>query len=417
MRTVIVGAGIVGVSTAHALLDEGHDVSLVDSARRAGRASLANAGWIADADIMPLASPKVWRHVPRWLLDPLGPLAVRPGYLPRITPWLVRFILASFPSRIEASIEGIRALNARALPAWRRRLGKLDLHGQLVEKGALSVWRRRGSFEQARRIIARQQRYGIAAQEIAAGDLAGLEPALRNVEAAVVYPDLCHVSDPAGLCEALLHRALARGARHVQHDATAIEREADRLRLRLGDGADAIDADRIVVAAGAWSGALTSQMGDRIPLDTERGYNATFAPGTLGLARPVMFEGEGFVTTPLGIGDRVGGMVEFAGLRQAPDHRRTDAIVLRLREFLPHLDPWTPGRRWMGFRPSMPDSLPVIGRAARDGRVLYNFGHGHHGLTQAAASAEIIADLIAGRAPSIDMRPFTPGRFRAGFSR
>jgi len=150
-----------------------------------------------------------------------------------------------------------------------------------------------------------------------------------------------------------------------------------------------------------------------LPLDTERGYNATFAPGALGLTRPVVFEGEGFVTTPLDTGDRVGGAVEFAGLDAPPDHRRTDAILRKLAAYLPHLEDGVPEhRRWMGFRPSLPDSLPVIDRARASDRVVYAFGHGHYGLTQAAATAELAAALVMGRAPPIDLAPFSAGRFR-----
>ena len=170
-------------------------------------------------------------------------------------------------------------------------------------------------------------------------------------------------------------------------------------------------ADQVVVSAGIWSRALAAQLGDRIPLDTERGYNATYPKGTFGVGRPIMFEGEGFVTTPLDTGDRVGGAVEFAGLEAAPDHRRSDAMIGRLRRYLPHLDPDLPTRRWMGFRPSIPDSLPVIGPSGRNENVIYAFGHGHHGLTQAAVTARMVADLIGRRRSAVDAAPFSARRF------
>jgi D-amino-acid dehydrogenase len=171
-------------------------------------------------------------------------------------------------------------------------------------------------------------------------------------------------------------------------------------------------ADRVVVAAGIWSRELARHLGDRIPLDTERGYNATYPKGALGLGRPIMFEGEGFVTTPLDIGDRVGGSVEFAGLGAAPNHERTSAMLARLKRFLPHFDADQPATRWMGFRPSIPDSLPVIGPSGRDRRIVYAFGHGHHGLTQAAVTSRLVADLIEGRTGEIDPTPYSALRFR-----
>ncbi|AWM88771.1 FAD-binding oxidoreductase [Microvirga sp. 17 mud 1-3] len=411
MRITIVGAGIVGLATAHALLDEGHAVTLVDPGGKTGRPTDGNAGWIAHTDIMPLASPKVWRNLPRWLTDPLGPLSIRPGYLPALAPWLLRFVQASSPGRIAASMEAIRSINAEALPAWRALLDSLSLSGHLREKGLLTVWRDRGAFTASAELFDRQRAYGIAVEALGPEDVARLEPALNNVGAAVLYPEMCHVSDPAVLAADLLRLALARGAVHVAAQAVAVTFSDNAVHVRTdGEAADLV-ADRVVIAAGIWSRPLAEQLGDRIPLDTERGYNATFPAGTFRLERPVMYEGEGFVTSPLDSGDRVGGAVEFAGIEAPPNHRRTEAVVQRLKRFLPHLDDMRPAKRWMGFRPSIPDSLPVIGPASADRRIVYAFGHGHHGLTQAAVTAGMAAALISGRPGPVSPKPFTAQRF------
>jgi D-amino-acid dehydrogenase len=412
MHVAVVGAGIVGTMAAHALLDAGRRVTLVDPADQPGRPCDGNAGWIAHMDIMPLASPKVWRNLPRWMADPLGPLSIRPAYLPAIAPWLARFVAASRPGRIEASIAAIRALQAQALPAWRRRLTALDLAHHLRERGALTVWSSEAAFKAAGPMIARQREFGIPVDLLDRAALSTLEPALGpRAVAGAHYPTGCHVSDPKAVVADLAAKAQERGATFVRNRAGALASGGERVLVRCEDGMS-VEADRVVVAAGAWSKPLAASLGDRIPLDTERGYNATLAPGTLGLSRPVAFEGEGFVTTPLDIGDRVGGSVEFGGLHAPADHRRTDAILARLRPFLPDLphDADT-SRRWMGFRPSIPDSLPVIGPSPRDGRVLYAFGHGHYGLTQSAVTAEIVAALVAGTAPVIDPAPYAATRF------
>lgn len=412
MQVTIIGAGIVGVTTAHALLDAGHQVTLIDPGEKAGRATDANAGWIAHTDIMPLASRKVWRNLPRWLLDPLGPLAIRPSYLPRLTPWLMRFFLASTPGRIEVSIGAIRSINEQALPAWRRRLDGLGLSHHLRQRGLLAVWGDEGAFLSAKGIMARQRAFGIAVETVGPDDVKRLEPALHGVAAAAVYPDICHVSDPATLAADLLRRAVERGARHVPEHAVAVETGDSTILVRTDGAVQSVLSDRVVLAAGIWSPSLARQLGDAIPLDTERGYNATFAPGTFGLTRPIMYEGEGFVTTPLDLGDRVGGAVEFGGTEAAADHRRSDAMIARLKRFLPHLDAGAPSRRWMGFRPSIPDSLPVIGQASGCNRVAYAFGHGHHGLTQAAVTAQMVADMLCGVEGIVDRTPFSPRRFR-----
>jgi D-amino-acid dehydrogenase len=411
MRVAIIGAGIVGLATAHALLDRGHEVVLIEPGGKQGRPTDGNAGWIAHTDIMPLASPKAWRNLPRWLMDPLGPLTIRPGYLPHLTPWLARFLLASSPSRIKASIGVIRSINAEALPAWKSLLSSLNLNGHLRENGILSVWRHQGDFLRSQDIIERQRGFRIEAETLSPDALAELEPALRNVEAAVLYPDACHVSDPAVLAADLLQLALERGAVHVAAHASRVEPKNEAVHVHTDGVSSEVVADQVVVSAGIWSRALAAQLGDRIPLDTERGYNATYPKGTFGVGRPIMFEGEGFVTTPLDTGDRVGGAVEFAGLGAPPNHSRTDAMVQRLTRFLPHLEAEPAAKRWMGFRPSIPDSLPVIGPAGKDRRVTYAFGHGHYGLTQAAVTSRLVANLVELKPTGIDLSPFVAQRF------
>jgi len=411
MRVAIIGAGIVGLAIAHALLDRNYEVVLIEPGGKQGRPTDGNAGWIAHTDVMPLASPKAWRNLPRWLLDPLGPLTIRPGYLPQLAPWLVRFLLASSPSRIEASIGAIRAINAEALPAWKNLLSSLNLNGHLRENGILSVWKNKGDFFRSQDIIERQRSFGIEAVAMSPAALADLEPALRNVEAAVLYPDACHVSDPAVLAADLLRMARERGAIHVAAHALKIEPKDEAVHVHTDGASPDIVADQIVISAGIWSRDLAAQLGDRIPLDTERGYNATYPKGTFGIGRPIMFEGEGFVTTPLDTGDRVGGAVEFAGLEAAPNHSRTDAMVQRLTRFLPHLQSEPAAKRWMGFRPSIPDSLPVIGPAGRDRRVIYAFGHGHYGLTQAAITSRLVTDLVEQKPVGMNLKPFVAQRF------
>jgi D-amino-acid dehydrogenase len=409
MKVVIVGAGIVGACVAHAMLDAGHDAVMLDREGPASGTSQGNAGWIAHIDIEPLASPKVWRRLPRWLVDPLGPLAIRPSYLPQLVPWLARFIAASRPAALEANTRALIALQLAALPAWERRLEPIQLTGHLRRCGCLSVWAEEGVFAAARRVIERQRSVGIAVELIDAAGVRALEPALGGVAAGALYPAGCHVSDPREFTVALTDRAIDRGARLERETVVAVEPGEGGVTLRCLSGATII-GDRVVLTAGAWSKPLAIMLGDSVPLDTERGYNITLPPRTLGLTRPVNFEGQGFVTTPLDSGDRVGGAVEFGGLEAPPNYARIDAIMARLRRFLPHLGE-PAGTRWMGFRPSIPDSLPVIGPARRDTRVIYAFGHGHYGLTEAAITAEMVAALIDGKPPPVDAAPYSAQRF------
>lgn len=410
MRVVVVGAGIVGVAIAHELLDRGHTVELIDRGSPEPGASAGNAGWIAHLDVLPLASPKAWAHMPRWMVDPLGPLTIAPAHLPKLVPWLLRFVAASRPARIAAATTAIRALNARSLPAWERRLDGLGLADRLRRRGILSVWTDARDHAAAAGLHARQREMGIAVERLDGDGVRDLEPAFgREVVGGAFYPDGVHVGDPATFTAVLRDAALARGARLRRAAVRTIAVREAGVSALLDDGG-VVPGDRLVVAGGAWSKPLAAAVGDRVPLDTERGYNVTVAAGALGLSRPVMYEGNGFVTTPLDCGDRIGGAVEFAGLEAPPNWARVDAMLGRLKRFLP--DVRVPeGVRWMGFRPSIPDSLPVIGRASGDPRVVHAFGHGHYGLTQAAATAEIVAALVDDRAPPLDPAPWSPARF------
>jgi D-amino-acid dehydrogenase len=411
-HAIVIGAGFIGLSVLHALLDRGYTATLIDPGEQRGRPSEGNAGWIAHTDIMPLASPKAWRHLPGWLADPLRPLAIRPAYLPRLAPWLARFVLASRPSRIEAGILALRALQAEALPAWKRRLPALGLAHHLRERGTLTAWTSMRDMAEAAPMLERQRQFGIHVETLDGPAARRLEPALGGaICGGALYPEGCHVSDPHLLLADLLGAARRRGIVEVHGRAILIAADGDEIRVTTEAG-QMIAGDCAVIAAGAWSKPLARQLGDRIPLDTERGYNATFPSGTFGLTRPVFFEGRGFVTTPLDTGDRVGGAVEFAGLDAAPNDRRVEAMLAKLRPLLPEAAIAAPERRWMGFRPSIPDSLPVIGASRDTPRAIYAFGHGHYGLTQAAVTAEMVAALLSQDRPAVDPAPFRPSRFR-----
>jgi D-amino-acid dehydrogenase len=409
MKIAVVGAGIVGLASAHALADEGHEVVVIDREGPAAGASRGNAGWLAHTDIDPIASPKMLRQVPRFLMDPLGPLAIRPAYLATILPWLARLLLAARPGNLERSVEALVALQSLAMPAWEQLARHLGLEGFIHRRGGLFVFENAAEFAAAKPHHDRQRTFGITCHALGRDEIRQMEPGLDDrVQAAAFFPDAAHVSDPRLLTEALFERAMARGIAFQQGDVAAVEAGASPV-LRLAGG-ETITADRVVLAAGAWSKHLARRLGDDVPLETERGYNVSF-PGVRRLSRPTSFHGHGFVATPLDTGLRIGGAVELAGLKLPPNHERSRALHTKARRFIRDLPDYETGTVWMGFRPSIPDSLPVIGRSRATEKVVYAFGHGHYGLTQSAATARLVADLSAGRAPGIDLSRFSPQRF------
>jgi D-amino-acid dehydrogenase len=411
MRIAIIGAGIVGITVAHALLDEGHGVSLFDPDGFAERTSRGNAGFIAHTDIYPLASPKVWRQLPRWLLDPVGPLTIRARHLPHVLPWMLRFLAASRPSRVEASTAALIALNGLALPAWERRLGKLGLADQhLRRRGYLYVFTRPGDQAALAPMVRRQEQLGIPVQMLNGAGLRKLEPAFGEAAlGAVHYLSGVSVDDPKSIADALGKAVLARGAALTRTSVAAVmPREGGVAVETTAAGVETFDM--AVIAAGIWSKALAAGLGDNVPLESERGYNLTLPKGALGLTRSVILEGQGVALSPMDGADRIGGAVEFAGITAPPNDARIDAILTRTRRFLPQAN-FADGTRWMGHRPSLPDSLPVISRSSASDRIIYAFGNGHHGLTQAAAMAEIAAAVLAQRRAPIDPMPFAADRF------
>jgi D-amino-acid dehydrogenase len=412
---LVIGAGTVGLAIALRLQEDGRQVTVIDRTGVAAEASGGNAGALAFTDVLPLASPGILRKAPRWLLDPLGPLAIRPTYLPRIAPWLFRFWRASRPDRVRASIAAQAALMNLSLVETLAMLASAGASDMLRSDGVLHVYESEAELEASRPGWQARAEHGIAfthlhGQQAIAELQPGLSPALV---AATFLPGWKTVTDPMLLTLALARRCRERGGQIHRAEAMAVEPVDRGAVVRLGEG-QSVTARHVVVAAGAWSHRLARTLGERIPLETERGYNTTLPVSAFDLRRQITFGGHGFVVTPLACGVRVGGAVEFAGLDAPPDYRRSATLLAKAKRFMPALVT-EGGTQWMGFRPSLPDTLPAIGTAARSEAVVYAFGHGHLGLTQAAATARIVADIVARRPPALDLVPFRPQRFaRAG---
>ena len=408
---LVIGAGIIGVSIALRLRQQGRDVLLVDREGVAAQASRGNAGALAFSDILPLASPGILRKAPGWLFDPLGPLAIRPRYLPRLAPWLYRFWRASRPDRVRASTVAQAALMALSAVETPSILASASAGHMLRSDGALHLYESAAELHAAEAGWQVRAEHGIAFTHLHDRDaIAALQPGLSpTLVAATFVPEWKTVSDPLLVVEALARQFESLGGRLRRADALALVPGAGGITVTRRGGST-IATRRVVVAAGAWSHHLARTLGEDFPLETERGYNTTLPTDAFDLRRQLIFGGHGFVVTPLSCGVRVGGAVEFGGLEAAPDFARSTAMLALAKRFMPALRT-EGGRQWMGFRPSLPDSLPAIGKAAADGRVIYAFGHGHLGLTQSAATARLVADILQDRAPALDLTPFLPQRF------
>lgn len=408
---IILGGGIIGVAAAVLLSEAGQKVLVLDRTGICEETSAGNAGAFAFADILPLAQKGMLRQVPRWLADPLGPLTIPPAYFPRILPWLTRFLLAGRPQHFDEALLAQSSLMELAEREWQSLLSRTGLAHMLNEDGALELYESERDFQSSLPGLEVRHRFGIPFRHVARDELEQLQPGLaERFQHATFLPGWKTVTDPRSLGHALWTYAERCGATFIPGAVMEVQEGNGVLTVRTNDGR-AFSSSTVIIAAGAWSRRFASRFGDPVPLETERGYNTTLPPGAFDIRRQLTFPAHGFVITPLETGIRIGGAVELGGLRRAPNYARSRAMLAKAASFLPGLKT-DGGRQWMGFRPSLPDSLPVIGRSSRSPSVFYAFGHGHLGLTQAAATARLIRELVLEQAPSIDIHPFRAARFR-----
>jgi D-amino-acid dehydrogenase len=345
------------------------------------------------------------------MFDPLGPVAVRPTHVPKLIPWLVRFVRSGTPREVERISLALAALNSRVHDDLVPMLEEIGLTDQLHRTGAISLYESEAGYRRDASEWACKRAHGVLARDLTAAEARELEPALGPiVHRAVFTPQWSHVGDPRRIAFGLRDWLLGRGVEFQSGDVQDITQGSAReLILRLA-GNQNVRADKAVIAAGAWSGAIARRLGDRVLLESERGYTATLPAPCICLTRELIFAERKFVATPLSCGLRIGGAAEFAGLKARSNFERSRVLVELAKRYLPQLN--TEGQTfWAGHRPATPDSLPVIGPSTRYPDVFYAFGHGHLGLTQAATTGRLLGDLIMKRPLPIDLTPYRIQRF------
>ena len=410
-HVVVIGAGIVGAAVAIELLRDGHRVTLLDPGEPGGEqaASYGNGAWLSPSSVVPMSVPGLWKRVPGFLRDPLGPLAIRPGYLPRLGPWLWRYVQAgSTVAKVERTARVLRTLVGDA-PARHRALAEEAGVAEMIQRqGLLYIFPDRAAFEREALAWRLRRENGVRWLELDADELRQQEPALdRRYTFGALVEEGANCTDPGGYVAALVAYAVAQGA-VLRHEGATGWRADGRLRA-VRTLAGEIECDAAVVAAGARSKRLARLAGDRVPLETERGYHAMIEDPEVGPRRPLMpSDGKMSVTRVAG-GLRIAGQVELAGLDAAPDWRRAEILRDWARRSFPGLSA-AKVKVWMGHRPSMADALPVVGPARLPG-VFYAFGHGHVGLAAGPVTGRLVADVLGGRPPVIDPAPFSAGRF------
>ncbi|MBY4767467.1 NAD(P)/FAD-dependent oxidoreductase [Burkholderia ambifaria] len=404
----IVGAGFIGLGAAAWLQRDGHRVTLFDPAGVGHGASFGNAATFAPYGCVPVNGPSVFRDMPHFLFAADSPLRIRWPYLLRGAPWLARFLAASTPARHARSAGALAALLSRAADGYAPLLASSRLAAFVRARECLYLYGRQASFDAAQPSLALRRRLGVPFDTLDADAIRRLEPALAPIfTRGVLFHGSWHFSDPSAFLDALFAHLATGGATLERAQVERIEAVGDGVNVHAGGAAGLFD--HVVIAAGARSRALAAACGDTVPLDTERGYHVQFAAHERSVTRPVGWAERGFYMTPLDEGLRAAGTVELGGFGAGMNRSLVALLTRSAREALPSLG--MPTRSWLGFRPTLPDGVPVIGRARRSERVIHAFGHQHLGVTLAGITGRIVADLVAQRAPPLDLAPYRAARF------
>lgn len=410
MVTLIVGAGIIGTTLAYELQKRGRQVVLIDRNAPGSGASFGNMASIAVTEFMPASRPSVWRQIPGWMMDPEGPVRVRPAYMPRLVPWFLRFIAASRPQKLrELEAQGA-ALCARSLEDTLALLRETGLSDQISDEGCLSLYADEAEFRADRDHIEILERFGIPHEVIGRQAISALEPEISDkIGMAVLFPKNRSIKDPYRLVLALAERFRALGGKIEVGEVVGFLRGDAVQGVVLQDGRQ-IAAEEVILCAGAHSAKLAKDVGEPIPLETERGYHTQIMQPGITLRHSIIWPARAFMVTPTAGGIRVGGTVEMAGLEAPPDFRRSKVTVRRATEALPRLE-CREFTEWMGHRPALPDTVPILSASAKTKGLFYATGHGHLGLTYAATTALLMADLVTGARPSLNLHPYRVNRF------
>jgi len=406
----VLGAGIVGIACAVHLLRDGHRVTIIDRLPPGEACSFGNAGVFANFGCLPVSVPGLAWSVPGMLFDPAGALTIRLGYWLTLFPWLVKFLRAGRLDRMQSSAHALSLLVSDSLEQHRDLARGAGVDHLLRPAPLVYAYGDEASLSKGMLGWDWRRPYGVTPRVARGAELRELEPALSpKLPCAVVIDDCGHTTDPSRLVKGLAEYAQRQGATMLQRDVVDIHPLDDGgVRLSTDDG-DLV-CEKLVIAAGAWSGKLAARCGEPVPLEAERGYHVMLRNPGVEL-RSIVGSAKGkFLATPMDGGLRLAGTTEFAGLDAAPDYGRAELLRRQARELFPdaNIDDFS---QWMGHRPSLPDSVPVIGHSQRHPGILYAFGHQHVGLTCAPKTGRLIADLVAGRTPNVDLAPYRVDRF------
>lgn len=406
----VVGAGIVGICSALSLQERGLTVTLIDPNPPAEAASYGNAGVISTWSCVPQAMPGLWKNVPKWLLDPEGPVALRWSYLPKFLPWMMQFFAAGKADRIPAIADAMLQLHRPTVDLYRRHLAGTGQENLIRDSMYVFAYRDpNGANLDSLEWRIRAER-GVPIEKIDGKTLLDVEPDLSSdYKSAVLIRGQGRALNPGAIGKVLVEKFQRAGGTLLQAKVLALKPiDGGQVELQTDQGVKT--AERVILSAGPWSATLLKKHGLKVPLEAERGYHIVFSDPGVTLNNSIMVTDSKFVASSMSMGIRCAGTAEFAGLDYPPDYRRAHVLAGPAKRLLPKLN--TEAREvWMGQRPSFPDTLPAIGAIPGLPGVIAAFGHGHQGMTAAPMTGKIVAGLAIGEMPNIDISAYSLTRF------
>ncbi|SOY77692.1 D-amino acid dehydrogenase small subunit [Cupriavidus taiwanensis] len=410
-EVVVIGGGIVGLSCAYYARKRGFSVTVVDPEDDRAKASYGNAGVLAACEYLPVGTPQLIRAIPKMLVSRDSPLALRWRYLPTLAPWLLRFIASSTPGRVEQNALALRSLLQLSIAEHKSLASNVDANSLLREVGWVKACETEQEYQKLQAERDQLQSLGVRMAALSSSDIDELAPCLKGIFArGTMFSDCMQIRNPGAYLERIILACTTAGVKFIHGTVRDFLFSGQLAAAALTQGR-VIHGGTFVVAAGAWSKHLAKKLGENVYLDTERGYHAMLKVGDADLLKaPVLWHEKSVVLSQQTHGVRITSSAEFAGLEAPPRYDLLDRTVNAIRDAAPALA--VPiASRWLGFRPSTPDSLPVLGRTSIRPNCFLAFGHGHLGLTLGPITGKLLAQSIAGDRPSVDLKPFSASRF------
>lgn len=409
----IIGAGIVGVSTALWAQRDGHKVILIDREGPAAGTSYGNGGVLASCSVVPISTPGLWRTAPRMVFDPNQPLFLKWRYLPKLLPYLMRYMRNATAPAATRRAQAMTPIIGDSLADHQALASGTQAERYLVPSDYLFVYNSRAAYEADRFGFELRKACGFSWDVLEGEAFTAYDPCFGpDLTCAARFADHGRISDPGAYVSALAAEVEARGGRFVKGAVSDVAR-ANGAVTGVRVGTQTLACDAVVLAAGVWSAELAGKLGIDVPLETERGYHLELWEPSVMPRAPVMIASGKFVATPMEGRLRLAGVVEFGGLKAPPSRAPFDLLERNIRAAMPGLR-WKNKTEWMGHRPAVADSTPLIGEVPGVKGAFTAFGHDHVGLTGGPKTGRLVAQLLSERKPNIDMTPYSPARFRQG---